>query len=187
MGPFLIPAFIVIATAGPPRPRPPVARPIASFSLDYGVFLFMTAGVGPVAHAATATLRTSFASGFEFAFGLRALVAREFPAGAAMEGFGRLGFAPRLAAWNPALSLELGVTAANRVVLDPLSVAPGNDLRNRGDASPLFVAFDAAPLRFRFGQFGFAIASLAAGTDLVNPGRVLRVQLTAVQLTWSFR
>jgi hypothetical protein len=185
MGPFLIPAFVVIATAGPSRR--PAPRPVASISVDYGVFLFMSAGVGPTAHAATATLRTSFASGFEFGLGLRALVAREFPAGAAMEGFGRIGFAPRFGAWNPALSLELGVTAANRIVLDRVSVAPGNDLRNRGDASPLFVAFDAAPLRFRFGRFGFAVASLAAGTDVLNPGRVLRVQLTALQLTWSFR
>jgi hypothetical protein len=186
MGAFLIPAFVVIAASNA-APHPPHVPPIASLSVEYGLFLFMNAAVGPTAHAIGATERVSFASGFEFAFGLRALVASQFPAGAAMEGFGRVGFGPRLGAWNPGLALELGVTAANRIVLDTVSTAPGNDLRNRGEASPLFVAFDAAPLRFRFGRFGFAIASIAAGTDLVNPGRVLRVQLTAVQLAWSFR
>lgn len=183
----MLPLQLLAALAAAPAPAPITPpRVQASIAAEFGTVLFLTAGPSPSALALSVSQRLWWPRGFRLDLGFRTLLGSQYAAGAAVEGFARIALAPAFGAWRPSVALEVGVSAATRLVIADTSLAPGNDLRSRVDFSPVYIGFGATPVRFQFGRFSFAIGSLTAGTDLMNPGRMLRVDVSAVQFAWRF-
>lgn len=179
--PHLVLPVLMQATAAQPAPR---GAPLpASYVLaEAGALSLLTSSASPSLWALVLAERVGWPAGVEVTLGARVLSGAALPAGVAVEGFAAAALAPEFGPWRPALGLELGVSGATRFVLPQAFVAPGSDAHRRGHPSPLYVTMVSTPLRFRFGRVGVSVLGLGFGTDALRPGRLLRVQVTYLQL-----
>lgn len=93
-----------------------------------------------------------------------------------LEGFIQVQLVARLGFWEAAVGPELGLSGFAKLIAIPL---PADELFAMEDSrlGPLYAAFGAAPLRFRFGWLSLSALELHVGTALSSPGTAIRVQL----------
>jgi hypothetical protein len=93
------------------------------------------------------------------------------------EVFARGRLVARIGPWEPAAGPELGVSGYTN--LDPPPGLPTDRFADeQARVSPLYLAFDAAPLRFRvLERFVVSALELQIGVTLTPPGAVSRLQL----------
>jgi hypothetical protein len=99
-----------------------------------------------------------------------------------LEAFVQLRLSARLGIWEVMVGPELGVSGFAR--LFQFTLLPLQELRPPEDArlSPVYVAFDAAPLRLHLGRFMLSALELQLGTGVNAFGSVLRTQFGVLRL-----
>jgi hypothetical protein len=101
------------------------------------------------------------------------------------EVFARVLARPRVRAWEPALGLELGLSARGDDDSGGALIAESRAVSREG-LSPFYLAVHAAPLRFHLSErFRLSLLELDLGTHLEPLGRFVRAQLGFVSLGYA--
>ncbi|QRO01043.1 hypothetical protein JRI60_19400 [Archangium violaceum] len=100
-----------------------------------------------------------------------------------LEGFLQAQLTARFGIWEASMGPEIGLSGFARLDYSNRGF-PTQDLPNLEDTriSPLYVALDAAPLRFHFGRFLVSALELQVGTTAPSFGAVARVQLGLLRI-----
>jgi hypothetical protein len=128
--------------------------------------------------AINASLDGGLGAGWSWSVGARLGLGPVLP-----EGFARLSASPAVGRWVAAVGLELGVTARTRYRDASGGVAQALRAQAQDEASPLYLALHAAPLRFRiWDRWRLSVAELQIGSHLGRLGEHVRVQIGLVQV-----
>jgi hypothetical protein len=117
----------------------------------------------------------------ELAAGLRGALPDD-AGGVPGELFVRARLVARLGYWEPALGPELGWSGLARLGSPPGGLPDDIDRVEGARLGGLYLGFDAAPLRFRFGRVTASVFELLLGAGLWPAGGVLRVEFSWLQL-----
>jgi hypothetical protein len=98
-----------------------------------------------------------------------------------LDAYAQLLLRARFGLWEPSAGPELGVSGL--IGLTRIPWLPG-DLTEveQTRVSPFYVAFSAAPLRFRFSWLTVSALDLRVGASLAPPGAAMRLQLGLIQV-----
>lgn len=106
-----------------------------------------------------------------------------------LEGYGRALLNARFGPWMPAAGFELGVSGYNGVVTNWAGQEGVPDPTMpliQDTVSPAYVAFVAAPARFRFHGFRVSALELVWGSTLWPPGAAARLHLGWLSVAKEF-
>lgn len=147
-------------------------------------------GVGRSSGALAAELSYSFDSGrlrlpVEFTGGFRGALPQPGRTTLPAELFARAQLVARFGPWRPALGPELGVTGLSRPPARTNGFPPDIDALEDERATPLYLAFDAAPLRFQFGPLFLSALELSMGSTLSPVGAVFRADLGLLHVGYA--
>lgn len=94
----------------------------------------------------------------------------------------RLSAAPEIAAWRPAVGLELGLTNRGRFGAGAKLLRENREAMDE-IASPVYLAVHAAPLSFAvWDDWRLSFLEVQFGTHLGEPGKTLRAQIGLVSV-----
>ena len=101
---------------------------------------------------------------------------RYVPVRIPLEGFVQLRLRARVGPWEPEAGPELGVSGFTSVYIRPLP-AETEDAVEESYFTPVYVAFGAAPLRWRLGRVTLSALEFHVGTSSNPPGALIRLHL----------
>ncbi|WPB73722.1 hypothetical protein KYC5002_32365 [Archangium violaceum] len=99
-----------------------------------------------------------------------------------LEGFVQVQLSARIGIWEAMLGPELGLSGYAKLATGTL--LPMQELKAQEDArlGPVYVAFNAAPVRLHFGRVVASALELQLGTSPVSFGSAVRVQVGLLKL-----
>lgn len=98
-----------------------------------------------------------------------------------LEAFVQAQLSARLGPWEPALGPELGVSGFAMLLKSKIILPVEMNALEDARLTPAYVAFVAAPLRFRFGPVVLSALELHLGTSMPFFGQAIRTQLGLVR------
>lgn len=101
---------------------------------------------------------------------------RYVPVRVPLEGFAQLRLRARVGHWEPEAGPELGVSGFTSVYTRPLP-AESEDALEVSYFTRVYVAFGAAPLRWRLGRVTLSALEFHVGTSSWPPGSLVRLHL----------
>jgi hypothetical protein len=137
---------------------------------------------GPVMYAAELAWRHPLSSqgalrGLVLGVGLRGgPVPLYVPVRVPLEGFAQLRLRARMGAWEPEAGPEVGVSGFTSVYIRPLPAETEDAVEERY-FSRVYVAFGAAPLRWRLGRMTLSALEFHVGTSSWPAGALVRLHL----------
>lgn len=180
MIPHLLPALVVgLALLAPPALAQPARRhelSLGATTFTYVSYLRPSIGfmaVEAAYHQRVAT--TGPWSALRLGGGLRTGMPEgsHFP----LEGFVQVQLSARIGRWEAVVGPELGLSGYAKLITR--TILPLQELKALEDErlGPVYVAFNAAPVRLHFGPVVASALELQLGTNTASPGSAIRMQL----------
>lgn len=164
--------------------------PARRHGVRIGVAQVSHLGVARSSGALAAELSYSFDSGrlrlpVEFTGGLRGALPRPGQTTLPAELFARAQLVARFGPWRPSLGPELGLTGLSRAPPRTNGFPPDLDALENERATPVYLAFDAAPLQFQFGPLFLSALELSMGSTLSPVGAVFRADVGLLHVGYA--